>query len=157
MICRDREKTHLIFIFRNRRHSWGATPHRTGEFVHCSENYDWRFGEDSCPSEPHRRYGLTTTFRFQPSPRPTRTSSVCLTPHISTESTRVGDESNNCWTSSPSTLPHPTLPRQGTTTDTMSLTNCRFYEEKYPEIDSFVMVNVKQVGHPVGARPSYNG
>ena len=27
----------------------------------------------------------------------------------------------------------------------MSLTNCRFYEEKYPEIDSFVMVNVKQV------------
>ena len=29
----------------------------------------------------------------------------------------------------------------------MSLTNCRFYEEKYPEIDSFVMVNVKQVSH----------
>lgn len=29
----------------------------------------------------------------------------------------------------------------------MSLTNCRFYEEKYPEIDSFVMVNVKQVGN----------
>lgn len=28
----------------------------------------------------------------------------------------------------------------------MSLTNCRFYEEKYPEVDSFVMVNVKQVG-----------
>jgi hypothetical protein len=27
----------------------------------------------------------------------------------------------------------------------MSQTNCRFYEEKYPEIDSFVMVNVKQV------------
>ena len=27
----------------------------------------------------------------------------------------------------------------------MSLTNCRFYEGKYPEIDSFVMVNVKQV------------
>lgn len=27
----------------------------------------------------------------------------------------------------------------------MSLSNCRFYEEKYPEIDSFVMVNVKQV------------
>jgi hypothetical protein len=27
----------------------------------------------------------------------------------------------------------------------MSLTHCRFYEEKYPEIDSFVMVNVKQV------------
>jgi hypothetical protein len=27
----------------------------------------------------------------------------------------------------------------------MSLTNCRFYEEKYPEIESFVMVNVKQV------------
>ena len=26
-----------------------------------------------------------------------------------------------------------------------SLTNCRFYEEKYPEIESFVMVNVKQV------------
>jgi len=23
-----------------------------------------------------------------------------------------------------------------------SLTNCRFYEEKYPEIDSFVVVNV---------------
>jgi hypothetical protein len=30
-------------------------------------------------------------------------------------------------------------------TANMSLTNCRFYEEKYPEIDSFVMVNVKQV------------
>lgn len=27
----------------------------------------------------------------------------------------------------------------------MSLTNCRFYEEKYPEIESFVMVNVKQI------------
>ncbi|KAF5673803.1 eukaryotic translation initiation factor 2 subunit alpha [Fusarium heterosporum] len=27
----------------------------------------------------------------------------------------------------------------------MSQTNCRFYEEKYPEIDSFVMVNVKQI------------
>jgi hypothetical protein len=27
----------------------------------------------------------------------------------------------------------------------MSLTNCRYYEEKYPEVDSFVMVNVKQV------------
>ncbi|KAH6895782.1 translation initiation factor 2, alpha subunit [Thelonectria olida] len=27
----------------------------------------------------------------------------------------------------------------------MSLTNSRFYEEKYPEIDSFVMVNVKQI------------
>jgi len=27
----------------------------------------------------------------------------------------------------------------------MSLKNCRFYEEKYPEIDSFVMVNVKQI------------
>jgi len=28
----------------------------------------------------------------------------------------------------------------------MSLTNCRFYEDKYPEVDSYVMVNVKQVG-----------
>ena len=28
----------------------------------------------------------------------------------------------------------------------MSLTNCRFFENKFPEIDSFVMVNVKQVG-----------
>ncbi|KAF4126543.1 translation initiation factor 2 subunit 1 [Geosmithia morbida] len=27
----------------------------------------------------------------------------------------------------------------------MSLTNSRFYEEKYPEVDSFVMVNVKQI------------
>ncbi|KAI9715032.1 MAG: hypothetical protein M1828_001068 [Chrysothrix sp. TS-e1954] len=27
----------------------------------------------------------------------------------------------------------------------MSLTNCRFYEERYPEVDSFVMVNVRQV------------
>ncbi|KAH9824644.1 Eukaryotic translation initiation factor 2 subunit alpha [Teratosphaeria destructans] len=27
----------------------------------------------------------------------------------------------------------------------MSLTNCRFYEERYPEIDSFVMVNVKSI------------
>ena len=32
----------------------------------------------------------------------------------------------------------------------MSLSNCRFYEEKYPEIDSFVMVNVKQVGLLLG-------
>ncbi|KAK5063094.1 eukaryotic translation initiation factor 2 subunit alpha [Exophiala bonariae] len=29
--------------------------------------------------------------------------------------------------------------------DSDSLTNCRFYEEKYPEIESFVMVNVKQI------------
>ncbi|CCU77668.1 eIF-2-alpha/eukaryotic translation initiation factor 2 alpha subunit [Blumeria hordei DH14] len=28
----------------------------------------------------------------------------------------------------------------------MSLTNCRFYEEKYPEIDSFVMVNIAEMG-----------
>lgn len=35
----------------------------------------------------------------------------------------------------------------------MSLTNCRYYEEKYPEIDSFVMVNVKQVGHWRRVRP----
>ncbi|RPB05556.1 hypothetical protein L873DRAFT_1728366 [Choiromyces venosus 120613-1] len=27
----------------------------------------------------------------------------------------------------------------------MSLTTCRFYEEKYPELDSYVMVNVKQI------------
>ena len=27
----------------------------------------------------------------------------------------------------------------------MSLTKCRFYEEKYPEVESFVMVNVKQI------------
>ena len=27
----------------------------------------------------------------------------------------------------------------------MSLTNCRFYEQKYPEIDSFVMVNVSEL------------
>ncbi|OJK04966.1 putative eukaryotic translation initiation factor 2 alpha subunit [Aspergillus uvarum CBS 121591] len=27
----------------------------------------------------------------------------------------------------------------------MSLTNSRFYEEKYPEVDSYVMVNVKQI------------
>jgi translation initiation factor 2 subunit 1 len=27
----------------------------------------------------------------------------------------------------------------------MSLTNCRYYPEKYPEVDSYVMVNVKQV------------
>ncbi|KAJ5684006.1 uncharacterized protein N7477_000351 [Penicillium maclennaniae] len=27
----------------------------------------------------------------------------------------------------------------------MSLTNCRFYEEKFPEVDSYVMVNVKQI------------
>ena len=27
----------------------------------------------------------------------------------------------------------------------MSLTNCRYYEEQFPEVDSFVMVNVKQV------------
>jgi hypothetical protein len=39
-------------------------------------------------------------------------------------------------------------PRRATTA-IMSLTNCRFYEEKYPEIDSFVMVNVKQVRNPV--------
>jgi hypothetical protein len=41
---------------------------------------------------------------------------------------------------------------KGTITVKMSLTNCRFYEEKYPEIDSFVMVNVKQVG--TGAKMS---
>merc|ERR1712000_378750 len=29
--------------------------------------------------------------------------------------------------------------------DSDSLTNCRFYEEKYPEVESFVMVNVKQI------------
>lgn len=29
--------------------------------------------------------------------------------------------------------------------DPESLTNCRFYEEKYPEIESFVMVNVKSI------------
>jgi hypothetical protein len=34
----------------------------------------------------------------------------------------------------------------------MSLSNCRFYEEKYPEIDSFVMVNVKQVGLAIAHR-----
>ncbi|KAH0552910.1 hypothetical protein GP486_006891 [Trichoglossum hirsutum] len=27
----------------------------------------------------------------------------------------------------------------------MSLTNCRYYEEQFPEVDSFVMVNVKQI------------
>ena len=30
-------------------------------------------------------------------------------------------------------------------TANMSYSNCRFYEEKYPEVESFVMVNVKQV------------
>ena len=25
----------------------------------------------------------------------------------------------------------------------MSLTNCRFYEEKYPDVDSFVMVRIR--------------
>jgi hypothetical protein len=41
----------------------------------------------------------------------------------------------------------PQLNRAAATRNTakMSLTNCRFYEEKFPEIDSFVMVNVKQV------------
>jgi hypothetical protein len=43
-------------------------------------------------------------------------------------------------------------PRSATTAN-MSLTNCRFYEEKYPEIDSFVMVNVKQVQY---LRPTYS-
>lgn len=59
---------------------------------------------------------------------------------------RDGDESRIVWTFSTST--QPTLPRlgKGTAADNMSLTNCRFYEDKYPEIDSFVMVNVKQVG-----------
>jgi hypothetical protein len=33
----------------------------------------------------------------------------------------------------------------GVEPESQSLTNCRFYEEKYPEIESFVMVNVKQV------------
>ena len=33
----------------------------------------------------------------------------------------------------------------GVDPESQSLTNCRFYEEKYPEIESFVMVNVKQV------------
>lgn len=36
--------------------------------------------------------------------------------------------------------------RQSTgNTAIMSLTNCRFYEEKYPDVDSLVMVNVRQV------------
>merc|ERR1712230_176172 len=39
----------------------------------------------------------------------------------------------------------PPACHRGTHPPTMSLTNCRFYEEKYPEIDSFVMVNVKQI------------
>lgn len=37
------------------------------------------------------------------------------------------------------------LPVSGANPAKMSLTNCRFYEEKYPEVDSYVMVNVKQV------------
>lgn len=37
----------------------------------------------------------------------------------------------------------------GVEPESQSLTNCRFYEEKYPEIESFVMVNVKQVRGPV--------
>ena len=42
------------------------------------------------------------------------------------------------------------------TTAIMSLTNCRFYEEKYPEVESFVMVNVKQVcGVLQRLRPSH--
>jgi hypothetical protein len=53
----------------------------------------------------------------------------------------------------PQTLHLPDIPSRDfrlwnsakNTTAKMSLTNCRFYEEKYPEIDSFVMVNVKQV------------
>lgn len=39
----------------------------------------------------------------------------------------------------------------------MSLTNCRFYEEKFPEIDSFVMVNVKQVRFSCGSAPRLTG
>lgn len=40
----------------------------------------------------------------------------------------------------------------------MSLTNCRFYEEKYPEVDSYVMVNVKQVcDRFYGLRRSFAG
>lgn len=39
--------------------------------------------------------------------------------------------------------------------DPDSLTNCRFYEEKYPEIESFVMVNVKQVSDPVKKQTRY--
>lgn len=53
--------------------------------------------------------------------------------------------------------PYPNIPSaspgNGKTTDKMSLSNCRFYEEKYPEIDSFVMVNVKQVGCGSSHRP----
>lgn len=30
----------------------------------------------------------------------------------------------------------------------MSLTSCRYYPDKYPEVDSYVMVNVKQVSSP---------
>jgi hypothetical protein len=36
--------------------------------------------------------------------------------------------------------------RHSSTGHKMSLTNCRYYEEQFPEVDSFVMVNVKQVG-----------
>jgi hypothetical protein len=35
--------------------------------------------------------------------------------------------------------------QQKDNTAIMSLTNCRFYEEKYPDVDSLVMVNVRQV------------
>jgi translation initiation factor 2 subunit 1 len=35
----------------------------------------------------------------------------------------------------------------------MSLTNCRFYEDKYPELESFVMVKVMQVGLSVKKAP----
>lgn len=42
-------------------------------------------------------------------------------------------------------LRRPSGPTAIMASEADSLTNCRFYEEKYPEIESFVMVNVKQV------------
>jgi hypothetical protein len=59
--------------------------------------------------------------------------------HYNIQSTTISDEA-------PSKLTILHAPRRAETAN-MSLTNCRFYEEKYPEIDSFVMVNVKQVRH----------
>ncbi len=75
------------------------------------------------PTTRHFRDSLRITKFFQPC-APLNTQSL-------TSQTISGLDQENCGQSLEIAI--------------MSLTNCRFYEEKYPEVESFVMVNVKQV------------
>lgn len=86
---------------------------------------------------------------FKPSPRPPY-ETTDRTPFLPSTSPRLLDPPSPA---SPANPPPPTTnPTTITNTANMSLTNCRFYPEKYPEVDSYVMVNVKQVSSG-GARP----